>query len=234
MKKDNILLGGLFIFLGAWILGSKLGYLGDMNLFTVVISILLGIMGIKNLFKREFSGFLFSLAFIGILNAKLLGIEAITPWPILFAATLASIGMSLIFGSRKYKHGYHNFNDSSYIQTEDMTYDEDGFFHISNTFGETIKYIQSDNFKEADLKSTFAELKVYFSDVEIDGDTAVINVDARFAGIEVFIPKEWEVIIDARTFFGGIEEKNRYSLGRDKRVYIRGDITFAGLEIIYI
>ena len=40
---------------------------------------------------------LFSLAFLIIVNDELLGLEAITPWPVLGAALLGSLGLNLLF-----------------------------------------------------------------------------------------------------------------------------------------
>ena len=44
---------------------------------------------------------LFSLAFAAILFDEALGIEAITPWPVLGAALLGTIGLNMIFNKNK-------------------------------------------------------------------------------------------------------------------------------------
>ena len=70
-KKLDKLFWGLFFILGAvFILVSRMGYLKDMNVFTLILAVFLAGCFLKSLFHVEFTGMLFSLAFLAILFSK--------------------------------------------------------------------------------------------------------------------------------------------------------------------
>jgi len=99
MRNRNGIFWGLFLLLSAAILiGSQLHLISyKLGFWTVVVTIFLVAVLIKSLVYLSIPGSVFSLAFIAILYAKPLGITAITPWTVLGAALLISIGLSLIF-----------------------------------------------------------------------------------------------------------------------------------------
>ena len=234
-KKLDKLFWGLFFILGAvFILVSRMGYLKDMNVFTLILAVFLAGCFLKSLFHVEFTGMLFSLAFLAILFSKELHIEAITPWPVLGAALLGSIGLNIIFHKqheRKWEKEEYRFEDHATTVNE-----EDGCeIHYGVTFGSSIKYINSDDFRRADLTCNFGAMKVYFDNAMIQNGSAEINVHCSFAGMELYIPKEWNVITDrASVSLAGITEKNHPQTNGSPVVTITGSVSFSGIEIIYI
>lgn len=72
-------------------------------MFSIILTVFflwLFVEGIRNV---NFWEILFSIAFICIIYDEPLGITALTPWTVLGAAFLGSIGLSLIFGGKKRK-----------------------------------------------------------------------------------------------------------------------------------
>ena len=65
-----------------------------------------GVALVKSLRKLEWTGILFSLAFLAIIYADMLHIEHLTPWPVLGAALLGSIGLNMIFHKNPQAHFY--------------------------------------------------------------------------------------------------------------------------------
>lgn len=56
------------------------------------------------------------LAFLIIVNDKVLGMEAITPWPVLGAAVLGSIGLKFLFPGFGRKHGHRKKRERTMIR----------------------------------------------------------------------------------------------------------------------
>ena len=102
-------------------------------------------------------------------------------------------------------------------------------------FGSTIKYVNSKNFKRAFVNCSFGAAKMYFDNACIAGEEAEINIEASFCGIELFIPREWQVLDEMDHIMGGVEEKNpqRHSVN-GPRVRLTGHMKFSGIEIIYV
>jgi hypothetical protein len=56
-------------------------------------------------------------------------------------------------------------------------------------------------------------------------------------GIELFVPKDWDIVNNVNCTMADIEEKNsrtRVDAKNVKTVHLKGNLTMAGVEIIYI
>jgi hypothetical protein len=246
MKKNDIFWGVLFILAAALIVVSKLGFLVGISIIEVILTVLLVGILISNVVKLKFSGILFPVAFLAIIYAEELQIQDLTPWPVLAVALLGSIGLNLIFKPdrwhfRHHKHGkfgrewsvdFENKTDKHY---DKVINEQDGnVIRCSQSFGSTIKYINTDNFERADIECSFGAMKVYFDNALIQSGHAQIDLDVSFSGVELFIPKTWNVIDKVDTSFGSMQEKNRRGDSQAPVVTITGDVSFGGVEIIYI
>ena len=100
-KTRNIFWGILFLLGALALLLGKLGYLNGMGFWSVFISVILAGCLINGILRRSFGGILFSLAMLIIINDELLHMEAITPWPVLGAALLGTIGLHFLFPGRR-------------------------------------------------------------------------------------------------------------------------------------
>ena len=147
MKSSKVFWGIFFILAAVYVVISKFGILPDIGVFSIILTVFflwLFVEGIRNV---NFWEILFSIAFICIIYDEPLGITALTPWTVLGAAFLGSIGLSLIFGGkkRKWKTVTGNVGTSS---SEQYTGEE---IRCENSFGSAIRYINSDNFRETNL-----------------------------------------------------------------------------------
>jgi predicted membrane protein len=187
---------------------------------------------IDSLINIRFPGIFFSLAFLAIIYAKPLGIQAVVPGGVLGAALLLSIGFSLIFRNRKHHYHAHKWDgetEFTYIEDE-----QDGScINYKSSFAGAIKYVNSDSFTRANLKNSFGSLKVYFDNAIIDGDKAVIYVNDSFGEIELYFPRDWKVINNVNTSFADAKMKNRASGADTKTVEIVGDVSFGDLKIYF-
>jgi predicted membrane protein len=232
-RLEKIFWGLFFIFGAAFILVSQLGYLQDVNVFTLLFAVFLAACFLKSLIHVEFTGMLFSLAFLAIIFDHELRITAITPWPVLGAALLGSIGLNIIF--HKHHHYYHSYNHKHFEENFETVDVEDGSkVNYGTSFGSSIKYVNSDDFKQANLHCSFGAMKVYFDNAVIQSGSAVINLQVSFSGVELYIPKEWKIVNHAGVSLGAITEKNRPQSNDSPVVTITGSASFSGIEIIYV
>lgn len=235
MKKEKIFWGVFFVAAAIFLIVSKLGFLPDIGIFKLIITVFLASILIKSLIKLEFGGILFPAAFICILYDTELGIEAITPWPVLGAALLGSIGLSMLFKGRKKRWYYYEGEKKSREEFEKIINEGDGsrvFF--KNSFGSSTKYINSDNFEFAQLESSFGGMKIYFDNAVIQKGNATVQMDISFSGVELYVPKTWTVIDQMNKSFGGMDEKGKGSSSGMPVLTLMGDVNFSGVTIIYI
>jgi len=232
MKKEKFFWGILFILMGVFLIISKLGYLPNINVISLLLTAFLVAVIVKSLVRLNFAGVLFPIAFICIIYDTELGITNITPWTVLIAALFGSIGLSMIFN----KHTkYVNFKfDSEDYKFEKIDVEDESHVRFRNSFNSSIKYINTDKFEQADFNCSFGAMKVYFDKAIMSSDNAIVRINASFSGIELFIPKEWKVEDKTNVVLGAINEKNRNNQVTTNTLTLVGDIKFSGVEIIYI
>ncbi|WP_392486894.1 LiaF transmembrane domain-containing protein [Haloimpatiens sp. FM7315] len=232
MKKNEWFWGITFILIGAFIIVNKLGYFSDVNIITILLTAALVITIVKNIFKMEFAGIIFPIAFLCIIYDEELGITRITPWTVLLAALFLTIGFSMIFNRNKFKFHYHS-KDNEY-KFEEIDVEDTSYIKYKNSFNASIKYINSDNFESADFQCSFGAMKIYFDNAVMVNDSATVRLNASFSGVELYVPRNWKVLNKANLCLSSVDEKNRPSELGEKTLILTGDIKFAGVEIIYI
>lgn len=232
MKKERIFGGVLFILGAVALVMSNLGYLDDINVFSILLTIgLVGIV-IKSLFTRSFSGVLFPIAFICIIYTEQLGIGDVSSGVLLLAALLGSVGLSMIFS----KGSNRSYNKSKWKSYEHDTIDLEDESHIrlDTLFAGSIKYINTEKFEQANLKCSFGSMKVYFDNAILYKGNGIVRLDASFSGVELYIPKAWTINDKTSIFFGTLDEKNKNEPIVNNTLTLVGNISFSGVEIIYI
>lgn len=231
--KSRRILGGSFLILGGIsLIINKLGYFPDINIFTIVLTAFLIYVIIKSVLKVNFPGILFPIAFLCIIYDKQLGITAITPWTVLIAALLGSIGLSMIFN--KHSKWAHSKNDWDSYEFKTIDTEDESHIKLQTSFSGSIKYINTDKFEHADLKCSFGAMKVYFDNAVLHEEKGVVRIESSFSGVELYIPRNWTVEDRANVSFGAITEKNRNEGTSDNILTICGNINFSGVEITYI
>lgn len=231
-KKENIFWGILLLLIAAFILASGLGYFKETSAIKIVfagISVGLSIKGILNI---NFYLIFFPLALIGIIFNNELNIDSLSPSILLLIALLFSIGLSLIF--KKPNKYFHHINTKERIKDKIFIENDDSSINCSVTFGSTVKYVNTNDFKNMKIDCSFGSVKVFFDNATITSDSAVINLDIAFGGAELYIPKNWKIIQQCDSTFGGVTEKNTKCLESGPTVFLKGDVTFSGLTIIYV
>jgi predicted membrane protein len=186
-------------------------------------------------FQALVCGNIISACIYCILFDQELGLENYTPWPVLGIALLASIGLSLIFKPlrQKIKKPKNQFCESG--NYEEVSEESGEIVDCHVKFGSSMKYVNSENFCRAELECSFGALKIYFDNAKIPSGKGEIVLDVSFAGVEIYVPREWKLILEADTTFGAIEEKGpKYSTEEGPVVLIKGKVSFSGVDIRYI
>lgn len=249
MRNRNGIFWGLFLLLSAAILVVSQMHLitYTFSFWTIVATIFLVAVLIKSLVYFSIAGSVFSLAFLAILFAKPLGITALVPWTVLGAALLISIGLSMIFRPLLVKHRpwmRRSYYKKQWNGGERVSFDRkvdpdvetvaESDINVYVKMGSSIRYVKSDDFKRADIDVTMGDAKVYFDNVTVT-DTAIINVNASLSGVELYVPKNWNVIKEMNSNLGGVTEVGFADVTADSpTITVRGLVSLSGLKISYV
>ena len=226
-KNSGKILWGLFFILAAvYIVVSKLWLMPEVSVLSVLLTIFFVWLFIEGIRKINFWEILFPIAFVCIIYDDQLGITALTPWTVLGAALLGSIGLSLIFKKKSHHGPADDEDDAEYCQGENIS--------VENNFGTSIKYVTSDNFCKADVENNFGSLTVYFDNAIIQSGKAKINVDNSFGETNLYIPKEWKTT-NTISQTGGSVKTHGECIGSSSNVLkLKGDTSFGEVNIYYI
>ena len=247
MKKKSsvkyILFGLFFIIVGACIIGKAAGVLPEIDniaMLQILLALLLVPVFVEGFVHLIFSCIFFPVAIWIIIFDKQLGLEWMTPWPVLGAAVFLSLGCSLLV-PRNIKWMKRQWNGDTlmdrYENQEHWTDEEmpeNSDLKMNTRFAGSSRYINSEDFRSCDITCSFGGTKVYFDKAVIQGKSANIRLKAEFSGVELYIPKDWTVKNMLRCKMGGLEEKG--DKGADKSgkfVVLTGETNFSGVTIYY-
>ncbi len=228
---------GIICILGAiLIFGNLFGFLPfTFSLWKIIGTLICLSVIIDGIKERSFYSPLFGIVIIFYLFRKDLGFEDISFWLLMVGTWLLAWGLTSIFHPEKNhikvnKQIDINFGDDD---TENVEYSTNSIINITSSFGEKVQYIQTNDLQYVTIDSKFSGLKLYFDQATIQNQ-ATIEIDGNFTGIELYVPKEWNVQSHIRAFFGGVDEKGQPSSSGYPTLNITGRVHFGGVEIHYI
>lgn len=251
--RKNVFWGILFLLGACAVIAGQLGFLEGIGFWSILFSLVLAAVLIRGIIRRSWGMILFSIAFLCIVNDRLLGIEKLTPWPVLGAALLGTIGLNLLFPRRNWKHmDWHRIGmkntpsasedveDSASGDARNSEYEshigDDGAESIrcEVNFHSCVKYLQSSALQHIRLENSFGSLAIYFTDSELWQHRGAVDVEVSFGTTELYIPASWHVICNVSSSFGGVNEHGRPSPASEEVLTITGGVSFGSLEIHYI
>ena len=219
MRRKEIFWGIALILIAVAIIVSKLALFPNIHIGTLVVTVILLALIVTSLIKLEFFGVFIPAAILCIMYDEKLGLTQLTPWPVLIAALLLSIGFTCIFKRGHVtviNHGDNmtmnmdrkNKGNHSYVEqdTPDGTH-----IKIATSFNAQTHYLNAVDLSYAKIENNFGSTNVYFSDVVLKNNNATVDVENAFGEINLFVPCSWRVSYNDHNAFGGNKYSNNFS-----------------------
>lgn len=233
---------GIFFLVSAIILVlSQLGiFAAHLGVGTLILTIILVAVLLNSLRYMMITGSVFSLAFLAMLYAKPLGITSLVPWTILGAAVLLSIGLNLILTPhralvKRWAHHGQNFSHHHHDDwtTESTATIDDAHVDLDLSMSNSIRYIHSEALATANIRVSTGGAKIYFDDVTLADNTAIINLDVSLSGVELYLPKTWQVQVELANNMSHIETIGEPTTA-GPRITLTGRLSLSGLTLNYL
>jgi hypothetical protein len=251
--------GVIFILAAAAIALNAMGIitiagLSPGDFFWTIALVIILVLSIPHMF---WFGIFFPLMGLLMIYAEPIGLDisGISRWVFFSVFLLLSIGFTILFRKRRrdrwkdkwaypyndggqayeYRSQYEDAQASASAAAYTESVDSD-VVRVSTSFGNVIKYINSENLERVDAECSFGAMKLYFDNAKPREGGAIIILEVGFGSVELFIPKEWVVNNELKRGFAGVYEKNaeHRSVEKTARVTITGDVGFSAVSIIYI
>lgn len=229
-KGDSrIIIGILIVIAGVLALLNNIGVIHNLNIWDYwpVILILVGI----GRFFRPFDGggqYIEGLILIAIgalilmNNLDYIDFNIGTYWPIL----LILVGGLIIV---------HSFTAHRMIAGVGSGKD---FINVTSVLGGSNYTYDSKSLKGGKMTAFMGGSKLDMRNSDIEGDSMVMDAFLLMGGMEILIPENWRVVLQATPILGGVEDKTmtkdetRTVKGsRVKELIIKGTIIMGGMEI---
>jgi predicted membrane protein len=214
-----IVLGGLFLFaqLDWWDVGQVVGR------YWPVIFILLGIsMLISNNFKDVGAGVFFILfgTFFLLVKWRVLHAAGRFLWPV--AIICAGLWILLRAAWRPDKK-----------KIPEMTGTAGDDLDIHQVFSGTARKVESKDFKGGKADVVFGSAEIDLRGAKLSGGQATLVLSAVFGGIEIFVPREWQVVLEGTPVLGSIESHKATVPDGEKTgtLHIKGSAVFGSIEV---
>lgn len=107
-------------------------------------------------------------------------------------------------------------------------YETDRLKELTILWG-TEKRIISDNFKGGNITSVAGYSELDLSQCKLDNKSIVIDFVGIFGGSTIIVPKEWNVVVDVFSLFGGFSSKIIRT--PDTKVDMEKTLTIKGLVL---
>lgn len=89
----------------------------------------------------------------------------------------------------------------------------------------------SSAFKGGRISAAFGGVELDLRQAVMDGPEATLTIAGKFSGIELRVPRHWQVSVQMRSSLGGVEDKTVPPPTSEHRLVLRGETVFGGVEI---
>lgn len=102
---------------------------------------------------------------------------------------------------------------------------------IDATFSAIKLQNDSPAFKGGRIRAAFGGVELDLRNAVMAGPEATLTVDGKFSGIELYVPRHWQVSVQMGATLGGVEDKTVPPATAEHRLVLRGETVFGGVEI---
>jgi predicted membrane protein len=223
--QHGIIWGAVICLIGIVLLLDHLGLVSVDHLwrFWPLLIVIAGVVNVTQGGKRVWGalllvvGLLFQLDSLGVIRFH---------WADLWPLAIIAAGLIMIWGSIESRRAGAGSSASGQAG-----------MNATAIFGGVERRITARDFRSGRVTSVFGGTELDFHDADIEGDEAVLEVNAIFGGAEIRVPETWRVEARSQTLFGGYSDTTRVSPTLDanppkrKTLIITGTILFGGVEV---
>jgi predicted membrane protein len=220
-RGGGLFFGGLLVLAGTAFLLSQLGLLGGYDVwdFWPLILVLMGIFRLVR--ARTGAGRVWGLVLLaGGTLAQLHVLDVIAlEWRIVWPIMIILVGVLVAVHSL-----IHRRRRSPEPLSEDQ-------LDIKVMFGGRQERVDSQEFVGGRISCTMGGCELDLRDARMKDDSATLDIRAVMGGVEMYVPRDWNVQVKGAPVMGSFEDKTRPADRDGPTLVIEGDVIMGGVEI---
>jgi hypothetical protein len=105
--------------------------------------------------------------------------------------------------------------------------------NISQVFSGSSRKVESQNFRGGKADVVFGSAEIDLRGAKLAGGEAFLALSAVFGGIEVYVPRDWQVVLEGSPVLGSIESRKPAvpETGSTGKLVIKGSAVFGSIEV---
>ena len=109
----------------------------------------------------------------------------------------------------------------------------DGFLRSDNMFSGVKQVVLDELFRGASIRNSFGGTELDLRRTDIPLGETYIDIECNFGGVEIYVPLDWKIELQANAFLGSCEDKRIPGINIDQSrvLVIRGNVSFGSIEI---
>ena len=223
-QSGRIFWGLILVAVGGLFLLETLGKADAGDIISDFWPVILILIGLWILLSSGFRNVLSPLILIALGAIFLLinlGVFEHNVWNYAWPAAIVILGLWLILRPA-FSRGQGKFPD---IKGDDL--------NAANVFSGLKRTISSQKFRGGRASAIFGGMELDLTQAGLEGGQATLELTAIFGGIDVWVPKEWKIVVDATPILGGVDDKHRSVPDSEAKgtLYIRATAIFGGIDI---
>ena len=155
-------------------------------------------------------------------------------WPFL----LIALGLYIIYRRKDFSQSHHHqseLTDGEETPVNVTPGSDEDFLDETAVFSSANRRIKSKNFRGGKITAIFGGVDLDLYDAQLADGEHILDTVCIFGGIDVLVPKDWQVIVKTTAIFGGIDDQRRQEVGtvfqEGKVLTIKGLALFGGGDI---
>ena len=230
LRVRKYLIGLTFIIAGVLLILGRTGILSGMYLHYIfswqMLLIVIGLISFLSGTRSYFFSLLMILIGGFFMVTEIYDIPIETQrlfWPII----LVIAGLLIIF-----KHKSHEQWKTKFKKGEQHG---EAYFKRDYVFGGGKNIITSKDFAGGVVSVVFGGCELDFTEAELAEGINILEINAVFGGVEIKVPKHWEVEVEVTGILGGFSDERRYfntnDLDNTRKLIIKGSAIFGGGDL---
>ncbi|HVM74593.1 MAG TPA: DUF5668 domain-containing protein [Candidatus Saccharimonadales bacterium] len=225
--RPGILPGLILVCVGTVILLDHMGYISAAQIWRLwpVVLIVAGCVQFFHVYNRPVGAVMIVLGALFLSsNYGFLRLNWNDMWPLILIAAGVALIWSRIEMPRMAASQNNQNGDPSMVTAYAI-------------FGGVERRINANNLRGGEISAMFGGVELDFRAAEIEGEQAILYVEAIFGGIDIVVPERWSVIYEGQSIFGGYSDETRPPLPEvpgaapKKRLILRGRAIFGGITV---
>jgi predicted membrane protein len=240
--------GLVLMVIGVVFLGFNFGLVPETLRSTIISwQMLLIVIGVVHLFRRRLvsgvvlifiGGFFIIPKLVPAINGQFIHLY----WPLLLIAAGVVILLQRVLGpqcsSEKWNHEWnhchrHHHNREYRHHQSKWGASAEGGFSRNSVFASGDHIVLDPEFKGGDLNAVFGGISLDLRRTSLPVGETIIEVNAVFGGITIYVPTDWYVETHLDSVFGGFQDNRmpKEPLDTTRKLIIVGSCVFGGGEL---